>query len=66
MGQKTKDYLTELENKEVVNRLKNLSNFAKGYLDDFHLVGSIYKERKLIFSQIWMRWQTSLKRFTSL
>lgn len=49
VGQKTKDYLTELENKEVVNRLKNLSNFAKGYLGDFHLVGSIYQGKKAVF-----------------
>jgi len=34
MWVRSKDYLTELENKEVVNRLKNLSNFAKGYLKD--------------------------------
>lgn len=46
VGQKTKDYLTELDNKDLVNRLKNLSTFAKGYIGDSLLVGSIYQGKK--------------------
>lgn len=46
VGQKTKDYLSELDNKDVVKRLKNLSTFSKGYIGDSLLVGSIYQGKK--------------------
>lgn len=44
--QRTKDYLTELENGDIVKRLKGLSNFAKGYISDSLLVGSEYQDKK--------------------
>jgi len=35
----TKEYLSELDNKFLVNSLANLSNFARGYVSDSLLVG---------------------------
>ena len=40
VSQKTKDYLSELDNKELVKKLKNLSNFVRGYVSDSLLVGN--------------------------
>ncbi len=45
-SQQTKDYLTELNNKETVKKLENLSNFVKGYVSDSLLVGSDYQGLK--------------------
>lgn len=39
-SQKTKDYLDELDNKDLVKKLQNLSNFVRGYVSDSLLVGS--------------------------
>lgn len=46
MRQRTKDYLTELENGDIVKRLKTLSYFAKGFVSDSLLVGSMYQGKK--------------------
>jgi len=37
---KTSEYLDELDNKDLVKKLKKLSNFVKGYISDSLLVGS--------------------------
>ena len=50
VSQKTKEYLTELENGDVVKRLKNLSVFAKGYVSDSLLDGSVSLIRPVIDS----------------
>lgn len=46
VGQRTKEYLTELENGDVVKRLKSLSYFVKGFISDSLLVGSLYQGKK--------------------
>ena len=46
VSQKTKEYLSELENDDVVKRLNSLSLFAKGFVSDSLLVGSIYQDKK--------------------
>lgn len=53
VGQRTKDYLTELENGDVVKRLKSLSYFVKGFISDSLLVGSLYQGKKTeLFEEI--------------
>ncbi len=39
-SKKTKEYLDELDNKELVKKLQYLSNFVRGYVSDSLLVGS--------------------------
>lgn len=46
VSQKTKEYLSELDNSDIVKRIKNLSFFAKGYVGDSLLVGSEYQGDK--------------------